>query len=118
RISELNEQIRLREVAEQQLRALVEASPAALLVLDPAGKVVIANDAAGELLQCGGERLEGQRIDSYLPTLAELRKPSGVRRLVRTMLECTGYRRGGEAFLAHVWVSSTGPPSVTGFSAL
>jgi two-component system sensor kinase FixL len=117
-IGKLNDEIQRREAAEEQVRSLVEGSPAALLTVNPEGRVVLANSAARELLQCTEEPLEGQPIDGYLPTLAEFRNSSGIRHLVRTMVECTGYRAGGEAFLAQVWVSSSGPPAVTGLTAL
>jgi two-component system, LuxR family, sensor kinase FixL len=110
--------MRLRELAERQLRELVEANPAALFSIDAEGRVVLANAAAAELFQCTDEPLEGKLIDQYLPTLAEFRKPSGIRHLVRTMVECTGRRKGGETFLAQIWVSSPGPPAVTGLTAL
>ena len=117
-IARQDEQIRLREAAEQQVRSLVEGNPAAVLTIDPEGVVTLSNTAARELLRSTERPLEGQSINAYLPTLTEFRKSSGIRHLVRTMVECTGYRAGGEAFLAHVWLSSTGPPSVTGLTAM
>ena len=107
----------MRETAEQQLHGLIEGSPAAILTMDAEGKVVLANEAAQGLLDCQGRSLVGQSIDQYPPALDELRLTSRIRS-VRTMLECTGYRSGGEAFLAHAWVSSYGPPSATGLSAV
>jgi two-component system, LuxR family, sensor kinase FixL len=112
------EEVQRREATEQQLRALVDGIPAAILTLDPGGKVLLANDAARELLGRESESLAGESIDDYLPDVARLRQTPGVRRLVRTMIEGTGYRHGGEAFLAHIWVSSYGPPSATGLTAV
>src|SRR5207247_652215 len=51
------------------------------------------------------------------PALAELRRTSRIRS-VRTMIECTGYRSGGAAFLAQAWASSYGPPSASGLTAV
>lgn len=112
------EEVQRREASEQQLRALVDGIPAAILTIDPSGRVLLANDAAHELLGRESESLAGESIDDYLPDVARLRQTPGVRRLVRTMIEGTGYRHGGEAFLAHIWVSSYGPPLATGLTAV
>ncbi|MFL6351716.1 MAG: ATP-binding protein [Bryobacteraceae bacterium] len=112
------EEVQRREATEQQLRALVDGIPAAILTLDPGGKVLLANDAAHELLGRESGSLTGESIDEYLPDVARLRQTPGVRRLIRTMIEGTGYRHGGEAFLAHIWVSSYGPPSASGLTAV
>ena len=111
-------EIQRREHAEQQLGSLVEGSPAAILTLDREGTVILANDAAHELLGFESQTLPGQTVDEYLPVLATLRHTSRVRHLIRTMIECTGSRRNGETFLAHIWVSSFGPPAATGLTAV
>jgi two-component system, LuxR family, sensor kinase FixL len=115
---QLAEEVQRRETTEQQLRGLVEGMPAAILTLDSGGYVLLANEAAHELLGREPPSLLGECIDDYLPDLARLRQTSGVRHLVRTMIEGTAYRHDGEAFLAHVWVSSFGPPSITGLTAV
>ena len=89
-----------------------------MLTIDPAGKVLLANEAAHKLLQCEPQSLPGQSIDQYLPTLANFRKADSLRKLVRTMLECSCRRCGGETFLAHIWLSSAGPPASTELSAV
>jgi len=118
RSRELAAEVERRRSAEQQLRGLIEGSPAAILTIDPAGKVLLANEAAHKLLQCEPQSLPGQSIDQYLPTLASFRKADSLRKLVRTMLECSCRRSGGETFLAHVWLSSAGPPASTELSAV
>ena len=117
-IARREEEIERREAVEQQLRGLVDGSPAASFTLDPQGIVLHANEAAHQLLGFDGLTLTGRSIDEYLPVLATLRQTTKVRHLVRTMIECTGRRRNAEAFLAHVWVSSFGPPSATGLTAV
>jgi PAS domain-containing protein len=47
---QLVKEIKQRETVEQQLRGLIEGTPAAILTLDPSGKVLLANEAAHELL--------------------------------------------------------------------
>jgi len=107
-----------QQAAEQQLQSLVEGSPAAILTIDPQGHVLLANDAAHEMLACESRSLPGQLIDRYLPAVAALRETRGESQLVRTSLECTGCRRTGEAFLAQVWVSTFGTADATGLSVV
>jgi signal transduction histidine kinase len=87
-------------------------------VLDPDGKVLLANQAAHDLLGLEHQSLMSRLIDDYLPDMARLRQTIGVRHFIRTMIEGTGYRQDGQAFLAHIWVSSYGPPSATGLTAV
>jgi two-component system, LuxR family, sensor kinase FixL len=107
-----------RQAAEEQLHSLVEGSPAAILTIDAQGRVILANDAAHEMLGFESQSLPGQLIDEYLPAVAALRETRGESRLVRTSLECTGRRRTGEAFLAQVWVSTFGTREATGLSVV
>ncbi|HXZ33652.1 MAG TPA: ATP-binding protein [Terriglobales bacterium] len=104
-VVELEGQISLREDAEEQLRSLIETSPAAIVTIDSGGRVLLANEAAQHLLAPGGNPLQGQEINSYLPTLQTiLTTPQP--RVFRTTLQCTGKRSDGEVFLAGVWFST------------
>jgi two-component system, LuxR family, sensor kinase FixL len=105
------DQIRRREAAEIQLRSFIEGSPAAILTTDDEGRIVQANEAAHELLGCESGALPGRSIVDYLPTIGTLRQTAS--RIIRTSIECTGYR-GGEAFSAQVWVSTFGSPESGG----
>jgi two-component system sensor kinase FixL len=104
-VEELEGQVKLREDAEEQLRSLVESSPAAIVTIDSGGNVLLANEAAQQLLAPEGRPLQGQEINSYLPALQTVLKtrPS---RVFRTALQCTGQRSDGEVFLAGVWFST------------
>jgi len=104
-VEELEGQIKLREDAEQQLRSLIESSPAAIVTIDSGGNVLLANEAAQHLLAPGGKPLFGQGINSYLPALQTILKTQQPRGF-RTTLHCTGQRSGGEVFLAGVWFST------------
>jgi two-component system, LuxR family, sensor kinase FixL len=106
-VEELEAQIKLREDAEQQLRSLVESSPAAIVTIDSDGNVLLANEAAQHLLALEGQSLQGQQINSYLPALQTVLKTQQPR-LFRTTLQCTGTRNDGEVFLAGVWFSTYG----------
>jgi len=100
------EQARRRD-AEEQLRRLVESSPAAILTLDAEGVVIAANNAANRLFALPELRnLQGQQIARYLPVLSDaLRVPFGSGDM-QTSAQSQGCRGTGELFLANTWFSS------------
>ena len=104
-ITELEAEVRLRKDAESQIRVLIETSPLAILTLNAAGRVVLANESARELLEVGDQDLQGVQVADYLPILPRMlqRHHAGN---VRTNLECKARRSSGEVFLANVWVST------------
>jgi two-component system, LuxR family, sensor kinase FixL len=104
-VEELEAQIKLREDAEEQLRSLVESSPAAIVTIDSCGNVLLANEAAQHLLAPDEKPLQGQGINFYLPALQTVLKTQQPR-VFRTTLHCTGQRSDGEVFLAGVWFST------------
>lgn len=104
-VEELEGQIKLRQDAEEQLRSLVESSPAAIVTIDSRGSVLLANEAAQYLLAPEGTPLQGQEINSYLPALQRVLTTQQPR-VFRTTLQCTGKRSDGEVFLAGVWFST------------
>jgi two-component system, LuxR family, sensor kinase FixL len=93
------------EDAEQQLRSLIESSPAAIVTIDAEGKVLLSNEAAQQLFSAGGASLSGQAIKSYLPSLETVVRTQSSRAF-RTSLQCTGRKSDGEVFLAGVWFST------------
>ena len=93
------------EDAEKQLRSLIESSPAAIVTIDSQGKVLVANEAAQQLLAPGKAPLQGQAIKLYLPALETVLKTQSLREF-RTTLQCTGQKTDGEVFLAGVWFST------------
>lgn len=101
----------LRREAEEQVRILVESSPAAIITLDDAGVVLAGNRAADELLMLPAhETLKGRRIGGYLPVLSDALQfdpgPSGL----RTAAQSQGFRDNGEVFLANLWLSTWSAP--------
>ena len=106
-VEELNQESKRREDAEEQLQMLVESSPAAILTVDFRGKILLANEAAQQLLSPNRKTLRDDMIVAYLPTLQTVLdgNPS---RSFRTTLQCKGLRSTGEAFLAGVWFSTYG----------
>jgi PAS domain S-box-containing protein len=104
-VEDLEAQVRYRRDAEQQLEALIESSPAAIVTVDSEGRIEQANQAAQQLLAPGAAALRGQSISSFLPALQTVIQtyPSKV---FRTSLQSQGRRSDGEVFLAAVWFST------------
>jgi len=105
-LAEQQQQIQLRQEAELQVRILIETSPLAILTLDQAGRVVLANESACELLDLTQESVQGCEVAPYLPTLRRMLTSHRSGSNMRTSVECKGQRRNGEVFLAHVWLST------------
>ena len=102
---ELGDQMKRRQEAEEQLHVLVESSPAAIVIIDSDGKILLCNDAAQRLLASRAQPLRGQPISTFLPALQRpLQAPSFA--AFRTTMQCTGQRNDGEVFLAGVWFST------------
>ncbi len=104
-VEELESEVKLRRDAENQLQVLVESSPAAIVTIDTNGHILLANQAAQQLLAPNLSSLSGFSISPYLPTLQSViqTQPS---RAFRTALQCRGQRSTGEVFLAGVWFST------------
>ena len=97
----------LRRDAEEQLKLLVESSPAAVFTVDGAGVVLAANRAAATLfLIPETDTLKGRAIGPYLPVLSDALQFAGSQQGLRTAAQSQGRRENGEVFLAHTWFSS------------
>jgi len=105
-VADLEKEMDLRRDAEEQLRVLVESSPAAIFTLDAQGTVLLANESAHHLLDAAPGTLAGSRIGNYLPALASVPPFSSGTQLFRTEMECPGRRNNGEVFLANTWFST------------
>lgn len=106
-MDDLEHQIRFRQDAEQQLEALIESSPAAIVTVDAAGLIEQANQAAQQLLAPDAPPLQGQSISAFLPVLQRIVQ-TYQHRVFRTTLQCQGQRHNGDAFMAGVWFSTYG----------
>ena len=96
----------LREEAENEARALIESSPAAILTVNPDGTIDLANAAAKRLLGTESQTLSSQNIGDFFPVLRDTVKRRRAVSLVRTMVEGSGRRHNGDMFFAHIWLSS------------
>jgi PAS domain S-box-containing protein len=105
-VQEMEQEVELRREAEQQLKVLIESSPAAIVTLDSAGRILMANLAAHRLLGFEPETLIGESINSFLPSLASVPPADESTPSFRTAMQCPGRRRDGEVFLADIWFST------------
>ncbi len=115
-LDRLRHEEKLRREAEEQLRLLVESSPAAILTADAAGAVLACNKAANTLFLSGS--LAGKRIGDYVPLLADALTPGTATDGFRAAAECQGRRENGEIFLAQTWFSSYSTPHGTRLAAI
>ncbi len=105
-MDEITRQSEARREADEQLKALVESSPAAILTASTDGSILIANEAAHRMLIVQQELLAGRPIQMYFPSLATvLRRDAGEYRL-RTVMQSRGRREDGEAFIADICFST------------
>ncbi len=105
-LDQIEGQIEARRNAEEQLKILVESSPAAIFTTDAAGSVLLANDAADRLFGLAPGQLCGQNIRPYLPSLVNVPGQCDNSQLFRTVMQCRGLRQDGEVFLADIWFST------------
>ena len=104
-VVEVETHTKLRHDAEEQLRILVDSSPAAIMTIDGAGRILLANEAARNLFASEDAVLVGRSIQEFVPALQsaiQTQRPTQF----RTELRCRGRRTNGEAFLAAVWFST------------
>lgn len=100
-----DQESKLREAAETELRVLIDSSPAAIAVADERGTVLLANGAAQVVFGCENGFLVGRDLGDYLPVVNEILQGAKIKTSFRTMVESTGRRHNGECFLAHAWIS-------------
>jgi len=103
---EISDQIQRREAAEAQLLALVESSPAAVVTLDAAGRVELANSAAEQMFAVEKGALAGRDAGEFLPVLADLARQHTEGLVYRATTSGLGKRANGEPFQAYVWFST------------
>lgn len=104
-LDEVETHTKKRQEAEEQLRILVDSSPAAIVTIDDSGRILLANEAARNLFASEDAALVGRSIQEFVPALqSAVQTPRPTQ--FRTELRCRGRRTNGEAFLAAVWFST------------
>ena len=105
-LGEIERESEARREAEEQLRFLIETSPAAIITADGEGTVIMANEAAHRMLGVERSGLPGKAIYTYLPSLRNVSAPAASGQFFRTVMEAHGQREDGEAFLADISFST------------
>lgn len=104
-VSELVRSRRLNVQIQQRFRALVDTSPAAIVLVDQQGLIELANRAATDLLVPGDRTLLGQSIGTFLPDLQNVLRRDGNSKL-RASMQCQVHPINGEEVVAEVWFST------------
>jgi two-component system sensor kinase FixL len=102
----IESEIAARQDAEEQLKVLIESSPAAIFTADAEGRFLLANEAAHKLFAVTTGSLQGTSIHRYFPSLLNLPSANHTGRTFRTVMQCHGTRQNGEVFLADIWFST------------
>jgi two-component system sensor kinase FixL len=105
-LHEIETQSDARREAEEQLAVLIESSPAAIIMADSDGLVLLANEATHRMLGLKAPALLGRSIHHYLPALANVSGRKTSDSLFRTMMQSRGQREDGEGFLAEICFST------------
>jgi two-component system, LuxR family, sensor kinase FixL len=105
-VRELEAEMTARRDAEEQLKVLVDSSPAAILTTSSSGCVLLANDAADRLFGLEPGKLPGRPIREFLPSLINVPGMDSGRQAFRTAMQCRGRKADGEVFQADVWFST------------
>jgi two-component system, LuxR family, sensor kinase FixL len=117
-LNEMREQVARRREAEQQLRTLIETSPAAIVTLDGSGRVELANRAAHALFGFTEGELQGREIGMFLPVVNDVVRSEPEQQPYRTATSCRARRVNGESFLACVWFATYPTRSGTRLAAI
>jgi PAS domain S-box-containing protein len=105
-LDEIQRQSDARRDAEEQLKVLIETSPAAIITTDTDGCVLQANEAAHRMLAVEPAALGGRSIDAYFPSLANILHRDADDHLFRAVMQSRGQREDGEVFLAEICFST------------
>jgi two-component system, LuxR family, sensor kinase FixL len=103
---QVESEIAARQDAEEQLKVLIESSPAAIFTTDADGRFLLANEASHKLFAVPIGELAGSSIHIYLPSLLNLPVAHHPGNTFRTVMQCHGMRRNHESFLADIWFST------------
>ena len=105
-LHEIEQQRDARRDAEEQLVVLIESSPAAIITADSDGTVLMANDAAHQMVGLAAPSLLGKSIHHYFPSLANVSGRQTNQPLFRAAMQSRGQREDGEGFLAEICFST------------
>ena len=105
-LHEIELQRNARQEAEEQLKILIESSPAAILTSNAAGEILTANDAAHRILAVAASGLAARNLQEFFPALANIARTAASDQVFRAVMQSRGYRADGETFLAEICFST------------
>jgi len=105
-LEEIQHESEARREAEEQLKILIESSPAAIFTADSQGNVLMANEAAHRMLGVPSGALSGRCVHRYLPSLRNVPGSEIAPQFYRTVMQARGQREDGETFLADISFST------------
>ncbi|MGD0647114.1 MAG: PAS domain-containing sensor histidine kinase [Acidobacteriaceae bacterium] len=113
RLTEQEANARAEMLAERRFRELIEYAPDAILQVNPAGAIVIANRTAETMFRYTREELMGQKVDMLVPEANRAAHPghrkafasAGVMRPMGLALELFAQRKDGSKFPVEVSLS-------------
>lgn len=105
-LEEIQRESEARRDAEEQLRVLVESSPAAIFTAEASGRILMANQAAHRMLAAVQGSLPGKTVYRYFPSLRHVPGPEASLQLYRAVMQAHGRREDGETFLADICFST------------
>ena len=105
------ERFAAQRAAEEQLKFLIESSPAAILTMTADGEILLGNPAAHRLLGVAEGSLSGKKIMRYIPALGSIPSVDDTTKIFRTEMQTRGQRENGEIFLADVFFSTYSTPA-------
>ena len=112
------ESLAAQHTAEEQLKFLIESSPAAILTMTAEGEILLGNPAAHRLLGVPEGSLRGKKITRYVPALGSVPSIDETAKIFRTEMQTRGQRESGEVFLADIFFSTYNTPGGPRLSAL
>lgn len=105
------EGLAVQRAAEEQLKFLIESSPAAILTMTASGEILLGNPAAHRLFGVTNGSLSGKKIARYIPALGSIPSGDEATKIFRTEMQTRGQRDNGEVFLADVFFSTYSTPA-------
>ena len=79
--------LEVQRAAEEQLRFLIESSPAAIFTMTAGGEILLGNPAAHRLLGVANGSLSGKRIAGYIPALGAIPSSDETTKIFRTEMQ-------------------------------
>jgi PAS domain S-box-containing protein len=105
-LHEIELQRNARQEAEEQLKILIESSPAAILTANVLGEILTANTAAHRILTLPTGTLTTRNLQPFFPALANIARTAASDQVFRAVMQSRGYRADGETFLAEICFST------------